>query len=85
MCVIVCDLSLHGCKIETAQPMENLGSTVIIELTDRVSVVGTIVWVDELFAGVRFKKRLDVSRFGFKSWTESVGESVEMREIDQAA
>ncbi|MXO58189.1 hypothetical protein GRI89_01340 [Altererythrobacter salegens] len=83
--VVIRDISLHGCRIETARPMDNLGSTVQVELTDKVSVSGRIVWIDELYCGIRFDKRLDITKFGVRGWITSIGESVPLREIDRAA
>lgn len=85
MCVVVRDLSLHGCQIESAQPLDIAGNTVRLDLTDAVSVSGTVMWTDGLYAGIRFEKRLDVTKFGVRGWITAIGESVQLRRVDRAA
>ena len=83
--VVVCDISLHGCRIETQRSLVEPGSTVLIDLTEQVRVIGTVAWVDGHYAGIRFNQELDLVRLGTDDWLNAVGQDVPLHYIDQAA
>ena len=66
------DLSLHGCRIETAKPFAVLGGSVVLNLGDWASVPGTVVWVDGNMAGVKFDRSLDLGSYGILDWLDNV-------------
>ena len=73
------DLSLHGCRVETAGPFSQAGGSVVLELGDWASVTGTIVWCDRTAAGIRFDRPLDLGRFGISDWVEAAGDGLAAR------
>jgi hypothetical protein len=73
---IMHDLSLDGCRIEIDGRLSGVGSTVVLDLNQWISISGTIMWGEGRMAGVRFDKRLDLGRFGIRDWIDTAGEGL---------
>lgn len=69
---IIRDLSVTGCRIETVASIRGVGGTIVLDLTETVNVVGTIVWARGREAGIHFNEPLDLGRFVVLDWIEGI-------------
>lgn len=56
--LFVYDLSMDGCMIQTANVEVSEGQVVVLEFDARCTAAGTVLWRQNLTAGMKFETRL---------------------------
>ena len=76
------DLSADGCMIQSSPGFGNAGDKILIRFSDGTGTEGTIIWRNNLNAGVQFSQRLETAERVLSAYGERTAELKDLLGLD---